>query len=246
MPSNNFPKVMKHGDLEEIFPNVFFVTGSCSIRRPLPMRFSRNMTVVREGTELTLINTVRLNEAGLKQLDALGQVKHVIRLAGFHGMDDPFYKDRYGAKVWSVDAVYNSSFEPDPKPEDIYLEADAVLSAETVLPVSAARIVAINSSTPKEALLLLERDGGILISGDCLQNWSETDQYFSFLAKKMMKKAGFIKAHNVGPGWLKFAKPDKTEMKNLLNVEFQNLLPAHGKPVIGSAKDRYREVLLNL
>jgi|MEHZ01.4.fsa_nt_MEHZ011011141.1_4 hypothetical protein len=246
MPNNNFPKAMKHGDLEEISPNVFFVTGSCSIRRPLPMKFSRNMTVVREGNELTLINTVRLNDAGLEQLDALGQVKHVIRIAGFHGMDDPFYKDRYGAKVWSVDAVYNSSFEPDPKPEDIYLEADVVLSGETILPISSARIVAINSSVPKEALLLLERDGGILISGDCLQSWSETDQYFSFIGKKMMKKAGFIKAHNVGPAWLKFAKPDKTEMKNILNVEFQNLLPAHGKPVVGSAKDRYREVLLNL
>lgn len=73
MPNNNFPKAMKHGDLEEISPNVFFVTGSCSIRRPLPMKFSRNMTVVREGNELILINTVRLHDAGLKQLDALGQ-----------------------------------------------------------------------------------------------------------------------------------------------------------------------------
>ncbi|GEM_PF-3074825 len=114
-----FPKAMKHGDIEEVFSDVFFVTGSCSSRRPLPMKFSRNMTVVRDGNELTLINTVRLNEAGLKQLEALGQVKHVIRLAGFHGVDDPFYKDRYGAKVWSVDAVYNFTFDAEPKPAEL-------------------------------------------------------------------------------------------------------------------------------
>jgi hypothetical protein len=35
-------------------------------------------------------------------LDALGKVTDVIRIAGFHGMDDPFYKERYGAKVWVV------------------------------------------------------------------------------------------------------------------------------------------------
>ncbi len=69
---------------------------------PLPVRFSRNMTIVQEGERLVLVNSVRLNEEGLARLDALGKVSDVIRLAGFHGMDDPFYADRYGAKVWAV------------------------------------------------------------------------------------------------------------------------------------------------
>ena len=51
---------------------------------------------------MILVNSVRLDVAGLAALEALGRVTDVIRLAGNHGMDDPFYKDRYGAKVWAV------------------------------------------------------------------------------------------------------------------------------------------------
>jgi len=97
MSSSKFPPAQPHGALREVFPDVFFVTGTAGLPGPLPVRFSRNMTVVRAGERLTLINSVRLSEEGLRALDALGKVTDVLRLAGFHGMDDPFYKDRYGA-----------------------------------------------------------------------------------------------------------------------------------------------------
>lgn len=239
------PKALKHGLLEEVFDGIYLVTGTCAMKRPAPIKFSRNMVVIRQGQELTLVNTVRLNEEGLKQLESLGSVKHLIRIAGFHGMDDPFYKARYGAKVWSVDATYQSSFDEVAKPEDIYLQPDQIIDNQSTLPLHHARVISIESS-PKEALILLEREGGILISGDSLQNWSDTDQYFNFLGKLMMKKGGYIQAYNVGPAWLKFAKPDRTDLKNLINLNFQHLLPAHGKPVIGEAKDKYRQSLLGL
>ena len=59
-----------------------------------PMRCSRNMFVIRQGDELILVNSVRLTDDGLKELESLGNVKHVIRLAFGHGMDDPFYQAR--------------------------------------------------------------------------------------------------------------------------------------------------------
>ncbi len=90
---------------------------------PVPLRFSRYMTIVREGERLVLVNTVRLNDAGLAALDALGKVTDVIRVAGSHGADDPFCADRYKAKVWVVKgqrytAGFNASasatcFQPD-------------------------------------------------------------------------------------------------------------------------------------
>ena len=95
-----FAEAMKHGSIEQVFENIYIVRGTAAFKKPVPVRFSRNMTVIREGNDLTLINSVRLSEQGLTELDALGQVKHVIRLAGFHGMDDPFYKDRYGGCVF--------------------------------------------------------------------------------------------------------------------------------------------------
>jgi len=38
------------------------------------------LTVVRQGTELTVINSVRPTEAGEKQLDASGKVTHLVRI----------------------------------------------------------------------------------------------------------------------------------------------------------------------
>jgi hypothetical protein len=35
------------------------------------------MVIVKSGDELTLINPVRLSDAALSQLDALGNVRHV-------------------------------------------------------------------------------------------------------------------------------------------------------------------------
>ena len=63
-----------------MLPGVWMVTGSMSIG---PTTFSRNMQVLKQGDELVLVNTVRLDDAGLEALDALGRVTHVVRLAGF-------------------------------------------------------------------------------------------------------------------------------------------------------------------
>lgn len=63
---------------------------------------SRNTTVVQRGDEQVLVNSVRLGEQGLVELERLGQVTDVIRRAGARGSDAPFYKQRYGATIWDV------------------------------------------------------------------------------------------------------------------------------------------------
>ncbi len=235
-----FPDALKHGEIEELFTDIFSVTGSVTLPVRLPMRFSRNMTIIREGENLTLVNTVRLNPSGLDALEKLGKVKSIIRLAAFHGMDDPFYKDRYDAKVWSVDAPYFSGFDAKSEP---YFSPDETVDANTELPVNGAKLISIASATPTEGLMLLEREGGIIISGDCLQNWAKPDRYFNLPARLMMRMMGFIKPYNIGPGWLKATKPDPGEIKSLLDLEFDHVLPVHGTPVIGNARQRYRPAI---
>ena len=241
-----FPEARKHGDIQEIFSNIYFVTGTVTISRPFPIRFSRNMTIIKEEEDLTLVNSVRLNEAGLRQLDELGKVKNVIRLAAFHGMDDPFYKNRYNAKVWSINAPYASGLTKTPKPAEIYFNPDVGLNDSTVLPLKNTKLVEFKSCTPSEALLLLQRENGIMISGDCLQNWNKPDEYFNFFAKIMMKRRGFIKPHNIGPSWLRLATPDANEIKSILELDFEHVLPAHGEPVINGAKELYKPAIYKL
>lgn len=239
-----FPKAGEHGEIAELFSDVFFVTGTVDMKGPLPTRFSRNMTIIRQDGELVLVNSVRLGEAGLAALDKLGNVKHVIRLAGFHGMDDPFFKDRYRATVWSVDAPYVTGF--DPSKGKVYFTPDIIMNDETELPVSDARLIRFASATPGEALLLLDREGGILVSGDCMQNWGTTDRYFSLPARLIMRLMGFIKPHNIGPGWLKTAKPDVKEVKGVLDNDFQHVLPCHGAAVVGNARQLYEPAISRL
>ncbi|HWZ89117.1 MAG TPA: hypothetical protein VNW92_09715 [Polyangiaceae bacterium] len=241
MKPRPFPAALPHGKLCSILPEVFFVTGTIGFRAPFPMRFSRNMTVIREGRRLVLLNSVRLSEAGLAQLDQLGRVSDVIRLAGFHGADDAFYKDRYGAKVWAVKGQrYTAGFKHDAA--ETHFEPDAEIDASTTLPLAAASVY-LFGTRPPEALLVLAREGGLVVSGDCLQHWAEVDPYFNWFGAFMMKRLGFIKPHNVGPAWLKQAKPSASELRGVLDLEFEHVLPAHGSPVLGDAKARYRPAI---
>ncbi len=206
-----------------------------------PVAFSRNMVIVREGERLVLVNAVRLDDAGLASLDALGKVTDVIRLAAFHGMDDPFYKERYGAKVWTVAGQpYTAGFEQQSK--DVYLEPDVAMEPTTELPIAGARLYTIRA-TPPEGILLLPGSGGIAITGDCLQNWAKSDEFFNLFARVVMPFMGFLRPYNVGPAWLKNTKPPKDDLQGILKQEFGHVLPAHGAPVIGGARESFRPAL---
>lgn len=235
------PPALPHGELQEVLPGIFFVTGTVSLGGPLPIRFSRNMTVIREGERLVLVNSVRLNDQGLARLEALGKVTDVIRLASMHGMDDPFYAERYGAKVWAVQGQrYTDGFNANAP--TAYFEPHREIGPNTRLPLERASIHIIHSS-PAEGLLGLERHGGVLISGDCLQNWATTDVYFNGIGRLMMKLGGFIKPHNIGPGWLKQRNPPREDLRAILGLKFSNVLPSHGTPVLGEASTRFRPAI---
>lgn len=228
------PPAYPHGALQEVLPNVFFVTGSIKVG---PMRASRTMTVVREAERLVVINSMRLNEAGLAKLDALGKVTDVIRPGGFHGSDDPFYKERYGSKSWAIEGqTYFSGINPEKG--KVYFEPDAYLSAGSELPIEGASLIVFNTATP-EAIVRLPAGGGTLVSADAMHNWGP-DEYFNLAGKLAMRAAGMFKPHRLGGGWLKSQKPDRQQVGALLDVEFDNVLPGHGAAVIGGAKDKYR------
>jgi hypothetical protein len=110
-----YPAVCPHDPIEQIGEDVFMVRGSVKLNPVL--RITRNMAIVRHGGELTLINPLRLSETELARLDAMGEVKHVVRMGAFHGMDDPFYVDRYRPRFWSQSGGCSASAEPSsPKP----------------------------------------------------------------------------------------------------------------------------------
>jgi hypothetical protein len=219
---------MPHGDIEEVFTNVFFVTGTSKASfMGMSWQFSRNMVIIRDGGTLTLINTVRLDEEGLAKLDRLGVVEHIVKLGAFHGMDDAFYRARSGARQWAL---------PGMEHEGGHL-TDAELVPDGDTPFPNARVFVFETSAQPEGLILAERDGGILISCDSLQNWVEPDRFFSDESAERMKAMGFIQPANIGPGWRMACKPQPSDFSRLKTLTFNHLLPAHGQPLRDRAYD---------
>lgn len=222
-----FPASTPHDGIEEQFENIFLVRGSIVLPNGLPV--SRNMTIVREGGILTLINTVRLNNEGLQALDALGTVKHVIRIGAFHGKDDPFYVDRYGAELWSPQGIeHNLGFQ-----------TTQILQPEGPLPFANSSYFHFESAQAPEGLILIEHDGGIIVSCDALQNWAETDHFFNEESAAKMTEWGFIQPAAIGVGWLNSAKPKAADFVRLNALNYRHLLPSHGTPIKGTAKEQF-------
>lgn len=230
MKMTDFPSQLPHGEIREIFPDVFFVQGSVDM---MPgVRVSRSMTILREGTSLTLISPIRLDEAGLAALDALGRVENIVKLGAYHlgdhnGLDDPFYVDRYDAQLWALDGMSHKGG----------LTTDHVLRPGGAMPIPDLSLFVYESSNLPEAVFLLNREGGIVIAADSLQNWAEVDEFFSEAAAAAMTKAGFIRPANIGPEWLRHCAPDPAEFDKIANMTFKHLLPSHGTPLLNTAKD---------
>jgi len=233
----NYAGPLEHGEIQEVFEDVFMVTGT--MKNDFfgsPFQFSRNMTIVRENGILTILNSVRLNDDGLKALDLLGEVKHVVRLGDLHGIDDPFYVDRYKAKFWAL---------PDMTIES-GLKIDKPLSETGDLPVSNANIFIFKSVKRPECIIKLNKEGGIMLSCDAFQNWGEPDEFFDEESIRKMKEMDFFVPHNIGPLWLMESKPEAEDFLRLKNMTYKHALCGHGTPVLNNAKavfeDRFKIV----
>jgi hypothetical protein len=208
-----------HGEIEELFPNLFFVQGSITMGPGV--RFNRNMVIVRRGDELTLVSSVRLSGAEESRLESLGRISHVVRIGNFHGVDDQYYVDRYGAKFWCQpgSGAYSS-----PAP-------DHLLAEGSPLPVEDASLFVFRKTKHPECALLLEQDGGVLVTADSVQHWTNRN-YCNLRAKIMMPILGPKMGTILGPPWRKVMTPDgdslEEDFRRLLDLEFRHHVGAHG------------------
>jgi hypothetical protein len=233
-----------HGPLENVFPDVWVVKGGSKLPLPIPVRITKTMTIIRnpKTNELTLVNAMTVSAALLAEIESLGAIKNILTVGGAHGKDDGFYKDRYGARVYDVEGhQYVRKLGPAGNKNEVYMEADVHLTEKSKLPLPNAELKLIRTNGTPEGVLYLNDAGGILITGDSLQNIPKPDDYVNFLAKIILKKKGFFHAYNVGPAWLENAMPDTSDLKSIfLDSEYANVIPGHGDPVLGGAKEKYR------
>ncbi len=229
---SQFPPALQHGNIEEIFPDVFFVSGAMeTVLQDMDWKFSRNMTVVRDGERLIIVNSVRLNDAGLAALERLGQVTDVVRLGSLHGRDDPFYVDRYGAEYWAMSDMQHETG----------LMATRTLTPDGPLPISDASLFAFHTTRIPEGILRIDRAGGILIACDALQNWLTPDEYFSDTSRELMQQMGFFTPANLGPVWVQRATPAGDDFARLKALSFKHALCGHGEPLRDTAHEDFSD-----
>ena len=215
----SFAPVYPHGEIEPIADEVFMLRGSIKMNPVL--RITRNMAIVRNDDELTLINPVRMNESGLAALDRLGVVKNILRLGAFHGIDDPFYMDRYSASFWAQPGGITYT-EP---------AIDKVLETGGELPFPDAKFHAFEHTKEPEGAILIERGKGLLLTTDAIQHYGDYS-YNNLPARLLMPFIGFPKTTLVGPIWLKVMTPEGGSLRHafsgILEWTFDSLLAAHG------------------
>ena len=228
----NYQDAMAHGTIEEVFKDVFFVTGSMKNEFFGSMwQFGRNMTVVRDNGKLTIINSVRLNDEGLAELERLGKIENVVRIGDMHGVDDPFYVDRYDATFWAL---------PDMKVQD-GLHIDKELKEGGEMPFDGASLFVFNTVKRPECIIRLDREGGIMIACDSLQNWVEPDPFTDEATSTTMKNMDFYKTANLGPAWMYESQPQASDFERLKTVPFKHALCGHGTPLLNTAQEEFHE-----
>jgi len=215
------------GTLEQVFDDVWWVWGT--VRFAPGIVFPRNMTIVREKGELVLIHTVMMPPDQQAKIEALGPIKHVVRLGAFHGMDDAKYVERYGATMWA------------PPDVDSKCKIDRELVAGGESPIAGATVFSFDASKSAELALIAR---GILFSCDSVQNW-ETTAGCSFLGGVMARVMGFRGRACIGPGWRKQCEPKDgkgfgPDFDRLLALDWKHAIGAHGPPMKDTAKDDLR------
>jgi len=234
---NPYRTVQPHGKITEVFHDLYMVTGTNQIHHEgFDIQVSRNMTIVREDNDLTLINTVRLDEEGLKALEQLGTVRNVVNIGAFHGYDDAFYLDRYQAKLW---ALKNKQHQDG-------RQADSELCVDGPTPIADCTLFNFETTQFPECMLILKRnEGNVLITCDCIQNWETPDAFFSEQSAKQFQEQGLIKQANIPDTWLGACKPDVAELSTIKALSFKHLISAHGVPLKDNAYEKVCKTLKN-
>ena len=230
----HYQDVMPHGPVQEVFKDVFFVTGTMKNEFFGSMwQFSRNMTVVREDGDLTIINSVRLRDDALEELDRLGKVINVVRIGDMHGVDDPFYIDRYQAKFWAMPGMRIQAG----------LTVDRALHADGEMPFKDCSFFEFKTVARPEGILRLDREGGIMIACDSLQNWIAPDQFFDENTIPTMEKMNFFKKAGLGLAWLHESQPKAEDFIRLKKITFKHALCGHGNPLKDEAQEEYHRTI---
>jgi hypothetical protein len=229
-------KILPHGELEELVPGLWSVTGSL----PIPLR--RNMTVFRLGDGTLLLHSVvAMKPDGMGKLDALGKPSVMIVPSTGHRMDATFYKERYPDMRVLAPAAARTKVEQ-------VIPVDA--TCEEALPPLGMRVHPLGSLRTGEMVYELSVAGGrALMFCDALAN---RDHPPGFGGAFFANVTGGIKGRLGVARIVKWTLiKDKAAMKREIGAladipDLAVLTVGHGRPVRERCADAIREAAASI
>lgn len=223
----------RFGTLEQLFDDIWWTWGTV-IMGP-GVTISRNMVLVREANgDLVAIHPVMMPPDEQAKIDALGPIKHIVRLGNFHSMDDLAYVQQYKPQTWS---------HPEMRLAD-GITRDHALDTGSATPIAGASIHGFTGAKHPELVMHVPRHGGVLIACDSIQNWVDVPGN-SVMARVMTPLLGFKGPSVLGPKWRQAAEPSfgvtfGTHYGALANLDFKHAIGAHGPLVRDRARDQLK------
>jgi len=221
-----FPLASPHGPITKVADGLHVVRGS--FKMGPGTRIGRTMTIIEHGGELTVLNSIRLAPAEDEALTRLGPVRHVVKLSDAHGIDEPYYVERYKPTFWALDGARLPAG----------ITATGLGSA---VPIEGAIVVDLPGiGGGLECALWIPAGNGTLITCDALQNHEGKEPHASALARAITPLLGFKGGVLVASMWRRIRKVTSGEaisraFEPLLTHRFENLVTGHGPAVIGGA-----------
>jgi hypothetical protein len=230
-------KILPHGDLEELAPGLWSVSGA------LPFPLKRNMTVyrLRDGG-LLLHSGVALDDAGLAKLEALGAPAVLIVPSTGHRLDARFFKARYPGLRVLCPAAARAKVEQ-------VVPVDA--TCEEALPGLGVRLHEMDGYKGGELAYQVDIPGGkALMLCDALAN---ADHPPGLGGKVMAALAGGIKGRRLGvPRIVRLMligdrAAGRATITRLATIDGLRLITvAHGRPVSGACAEALHEAAATL
>jgi hypothetical protein len=225
----------RYGTLEQVFDDVWWTWGTVQVAPGLA--FPRTMTIVRERDGLVVIHPVMMPPNEQAKIEALGPIKHIVRLGTGHGMDDPAYIARYKPTTWGQAGAR--------------LKDGATRDRELVTggpsPLEGGTVIAFETSKNPECVIHVSRHGGIVFSCDSIQNWDDSPGT-SAVMRPLSRLMGFTGRACLGPRWRKHSEPKdgenfKPTYDKIVALEFAHAIGGHGAPMIDTARDDLRAAI---
>ncbi len=229
---------MPHGDVVKLEENLWSVTGEFDIPfNPL----KRVMTIVRrEDGTLVLHGLMALDDARQKEVEALGEIAHLVVPSGFHRLDAARYRERYpNAKLYAPAAARGRVAKIAPV-DGAFTDYEKDATTE---------LVSIDGLADREgALVVKSKRGTTYVMNDALFNMPHQTGLSGFVLRNVTQSTG-------GPRVSRTARiaivADKARYRASLekfadDPELRRVMVAHHVPIEGDVSGALRAVAATL